>query len=230
MFDTSNPLRTEQLTPLQLQEINRIKKLIANHEIPYKYPDYLLNHIYSSVRERDWFIEHMGFALLSNNWIEPLAEYLNGSICLEIMGGSGALTRSLLKAGNRLKLDFHIICSDDFSWDGMANWNTAKNYWKHIDNKDCIDAIKEFGLQWKDLNYIICSWPYMDSKAYESLITMRECYPDAKFIYIGEGPGGCTADDKFFDTAIEVYDDAFSKAVEDFQSWFGIHDRVILYK
>ena len=40
---------------------------------------------------------------------------------------------------------------------------------------------------------------------------MREINPTAMMIYIGEGAGGCTVDEKFFETAIVVPDSEFQK-------------------
>ena len=61
-------------------------------------------------------------------------------------------------------------------------------------------------------------------------MSMREINPTAMMIYIGEGAGGCTADEKFFETAIVVPDSEFQHAVREYRSAYCIHDRLVLIK
>lgn len=59
---------------------------------------------------------------------------------------------------------------------------------------------------------------------------MRDTNPSAMMIYIGEGKGGCTASNKFFESVIPVEDEAFENAVEGYRSAYRIHDRIRLFQ
>ena len=49
-------------------------------------------------------------------------------------------------------------------------------------------------------------------------------------IFIGEGYGGCTASDEFFDNIVEIEDETFSEAIKEYKQWWGIHDYPKLVK
>lgn len=170
---------------------------------------------------RNLFIEKQGFALLSHDWINKLVKYINNRKCLEVMARCGSLSKILKDKG------VDIIATDDFSWNGNANWNASRNYWTDIEDIDCIEAIGKYGT---DRDVIIMSWPYMDDNAYKCLMTMRKINPEAIMICIGEGYGGCTANNSFYDAMKEIDEDDSDKINENFTQWFGLHDRVFIIK
>lgn len=47
---------------------------------------------------------------------------------------------------------------------------------------------------WADWTLLLC-WPYMDAMAFRAL----RVFQGRRVVYVGEGHGGCTASDKFFD-------------------------------
>ena len=200
--------------------IDSIVNQIVNKQIPNSYPDYMFNNI-NKWSLRDKFIKQMGFSLISLDWIAPLSKWIGSRKCLEIMSGTGSLSFALKQQGIDIK------ATDDFSWDGQNNWNQSKNYWTDIENIDAIEAVKKYA---KDVNVIIMSWPYMDDIAYKVLQTMREINPFCKMIFIGEGCGGCTASDEFFDNIIEIEDESFNDAIKEYKQWWGIHDYPQLVK
>lgn len=59
---------------------------------------------------------------------------------------------------------------------------------------------------------------------------MREVNSKCRFIYIGEGWGGCTVNDRFFEIAEECNIKSFREAVSKYRSWYGVCDRIVLYK
>lgn len=170
---------------------------------------------------RSLFIKKQGFALLSHDWIDELVKYINGRKCLEVMAGCGSLSKILKDKG------VDIIATDNFSWNGAANWNTSRNYWTDIEDIDCIKAIEKYGA---DRDVIIMSWPFMDDNAYKCLMTMRKINPEAVMICIGEGYGGCTADDSFYDAINEIDDEDTKRINENYIQWFGLHDRIYIIK
>lgn len=47
----------------------------------------------------------------------------------------------------------------------------------------------------------------------------------ALVVYIGEGYGGCTADDQFHEHYDSIEDDEiFNKVVVNYERWWGLHD------
>lgn len=178
-----------------------VKEIISNLEkkiIPNEYPKFMINSS-AFMMLRSAIIERQGFSLVTKKWITPLVSWIGNKKCLEIMCGCGSISYALQQQG------VNVIATDNFSWNEMGSWNTKKNYWTDIENIDCIEAIRKYG---KDIDVIILSWAYMDNYAYQSLLEMRKVNPNAVMIVIGEGLGGCTADDDFFE-AIVVLDITF---------------------
>lgn len=211
------------------QEMKIIKSQLLTKIIPAIYPKEVAafsaygSNVYISRYE---VIGISSFALISRAWLKPLSEYIGSGKCLEIMAGRGILSKGL----NDFGID--IICTDNFSWKWHRSDREEKNtlepnqLWYDVENIDCIDAIEKYG---RAIDYLICCWPYMDDGAYNSLVKMREINPHCKLIYIGEGEGGCTADDSFFETAVFVEnDDKFKLAANKFQCWWGVHDQLHL--
>ena len=208
------------------EEYEEIVGLLGQHVIPKQYPD-VAGNIFGS-RElsmdatvyRDQIITNCGFALLSYEWIRPLAGWIGDRKCLEIMAGSGALTYALSQCGT------DIIATDNKSWhDPRCKWFTAP--WTDVEQLDCLQAIQKYGLE---RPLIICSWPYMDDSAYRALMEMRKVNPAAVMLYIGEEECGATANEEFFSAVQEVDDQAFMDAVSNFKQMPGLHDWPSLLK
>lgn len=67
-------------------------------------------------------------------------------------------------------------------------------------------------------------WPEYDTPmAYECLSKYRGKY----FIYIGEGPGGCTGDDSFHEYLNKNFNEIDCYKIT---QWYGIHDRLFFYE
>ncbi len=69
---------------------------------------------------------------------------------------------------------------------------------------------------------MICWPPYESSMASKCL----ESFDGDKLIYIGEGYGGCTADDKFFELLEQGWTEEFTMGIP---QWPGIHDYLAVY-
>jgi len=213
-------LANQDLSQEENDTIDSILTQISSKQIPSSYPDYLFNN-FNKWSLRDKFIKQMGFSLMSLDWIIPLSKWIGSRKCLEVMSGTGSLSFALQQQG------INIMATDDFSWTGEDNWNQSKNYWTNIEGIDAIEAVKKYG---KDVNVIIMSWPYMDDIAHKVLQEMREVNSFCTMIFIGEGYGGCTASDEFFDNIVEIEDESFNDAVKEYKQWWGIHDYPQLVK
>ena len=172
---------------------------------------------------RECYTERYGFVLIDKRWISTLINTVikDGKV-LEVMGGSGYLSWALNKMGVK-----DIICTDNYSWANGSKPKWAKADLFEVEEMDAIDAVRKYG---PDVDFVLMSWPYMDSSAYDVLMTLREVNPKATLIYIGEDWGGCTAYDDFFGAVEYIDTDLAAKVNEVFPSFDGIHDRVYLCK
>lgn len=159
------------------------------------------------------------FAFVSWEWVIPFAEWIGERKCLEVMAGRGWLSYALRQR------DIDVIATDDYSWHKEQKWEEPVTTVEEI---NCVDSITVYG---RDIDILIMSWPYMDSNAYDTIKALHEVNPEALIVYIGEGYGGCTADDMFFEHISFIEDDElFNKASGRFKSFDGIHDRLRLGK
>lgn len=204
-------------------------KLLRKGIIPKRYPNgpmyrfvgepqSLSKEIFKGSDWRSYFIKVQGFPLLSEDWVKPLAKWIGDRPCLEIMCGNGYLSYALSKYGCNIK------ATDNYSWN--KEFEKMGSIYP-VENLDCIAAIEKYG---KNVKFIICSWPYMDSNAYRSLMKMREINPKCRMIYIGEEFGGCTANNDFFNNIEECYVKGFEDAVGNYRRWQSIHDSIVLVK
>jgi hypothetical protein len=209
-------------------EMQNIKTQLLKKELPERYPEeiFLCQNFDKSFMnfyvDRYEFIRLGSFALISKSWVKKLANFLNGKKCLEIMAGQGILAKGLASFG------VDIIATDDFSWKwGQTRTSEGRSLadedlWFPVENLTCLQAIEKYA---KEIDYLICCWPYMDPSMNEALLEMRKINPSCKLIYIGEGTGGCTANDDFFENANFIRtEETFNIAANEFQSWWGIND------
>ena len=212
-----NQTQCDFLDKIKNKNIKIYCEKIINQIIPTKTPKELSS--YSILCEEDIDIRNfvtstIGFALVDKKWASKLSNFIGGKKCLEIMCGSGFLSKAL-KENN-----IDIIATDNFSWEG--HWNDSETYYTNIENIDAIHAIEKYG---KNMDYIIMSWAYMDNTAYKCLLKIREINPLCKMIVIGENRGGCTCDDMFFDSIEKLNE--FSIEIP---SWYGIYDKIYMVK
>ena len=216
-------------------------------EIPEKFPDFksafnssmfrYSEDVCSLYNFREYYTENFSFSIVSKNWLRILAHFIGDSKCLEIMGGTGLISKGLHDFG------VDIICTDDYSWEegGKPHW---KRHFTDIERIDAVEAVKKYA---NNVSFIIMSWPYMDDTCYKAYKMMKEINPNCLMIYIGESAGGCTACDEFFLNTISSFDDInfgneespnFSSDIIDitrelnnkFTSFLSIHDRIHFIK
>ena len=199
-------------------KVDEIRRKLVNKIIPDKFPNEVIKS-FATMMFRDEVVKLMGFALISNDWVLPLSKWIGDKKCLEVMAGSGALSYALKEQG------VDIIATDNCSWN-LSDWfDKNKSNWTEVENIDAIEAVEKYG---KEVDIIFMSWPYMDDTAFKVLEKMREVNPNCKLIYIGEGSGGCTANDNFFKSIKIVEEEAFKLAMSEFKNWQSIYDRPML--
>ena len=230
-----------------ITELELIYRRLEKDEIPEKFPDFnavTYNGIYRYTEDvlkiynfREYYTENFSFSIVSKNWLRILAHFIGHRKCLEIMGGTGLISKGLHDFG------VDIICTDNYSWE-----ECEKPHWKRhfidIERIDAVEAVKKYA---NNVSFIIMSWPYMDNTCYKAYKMMKDINPNCIMIYIGESYGGCTACDEFFLNTVSSLDDIkcdneestnFSSDIIDitkqlnnnFTSFMCIHDRIHFIK
>lgn len=192
--------------------------LLQQKEIPESWPELIAKKTLAAKEE---IIGYCGYCLLAYDWLRPLAQWIGNRPCLEIMCGSGSLSKGLQNCG------VNIQATDDHSWmkDHAISWFVDS--WTEIEQQNAVAAIEKYG---QEVDFVICSWPFGSEDCYQALLKMREVNPAVRMIYIGEWRSGANASDSFFDAAECIEDETFVQAVQKFKSIYGNSDKVYLLK
>ena len=155
---------------------------------------------------RSEYMKH-SFPILCHEFLVSLAHHLKKYRAVaEIAAGTGWLSYWLGIYG----VELHST-TDSKTWengDGLL-----RHYLPLVKNHDAPAMVKAH----PEVDLWILTWPYMDSLAFDVWKAMR---PGQRLLYIGEGRGGCCADDSFFD-AVEDHEQSFHAP---FVSFRFIHD------
>ena len=161
---------------------------------------------------REKYTKHC-FPILTHEFLSSMQKFCNQFDKIsEFACGEGWLSYWMKKYG--IKIHSSV---DDKSW-------KFKNYLDFVTKCDAEMYLRRN----LEIDLIIMSWPnYNDNFAYKIWQRMRK---GQYLLYIGEGHGGCTADADFHKAigGHEV-DDKWSLS-ENFVSFWGIHDRPMVYK
>jgi len=176
--------------------------------------DWQSKEMLNSFAVRTKYTKH-SFCILSDEFCKSvvvMCDDLGLSVIVELCSGPGWLSFWLKRYGLNV-----VATIDNGSWKGM------EPHLGHVTQGDAIEFTKNHS----EIDLFILSWPYMNDTAYRIWKNMQS---GQVLLYIGESNGGCTANDEFFDAV-------HGKRVRDkwhlsksFVSFFGIHDRPILYK
>lgn len=144
-------------------------------------------------------------------WAIPNPTALEALVALsplvEIGAGTGYWKKLLAEAG-----------ADVVAYDKAP----YENNWVHAVHSEVLVGGSEMVIQHPGRALFMC-WPIMGSMAVDCV----RSYSGAHVAYIGEPPGGCTADDAFF----ELLEAQFTSVREvDLPQWYGIHDYMTIYR
>lgn len=160
------------------EAIDYLYALLVGRNIPEQCPKKLFDwdHIYEY---KDVCSSYNVWIPPSMEWISELATHLKGKKVLEVFSGCGYITMGLQKCG------INAVASDSFAWNDRYNWSPVVPMMK----KEAHIAARE-----SDADVLLMSWPpYDEISAAKALVE----WGNKPIIYIGEGNGGCTADDLF---------------------------------
>lgn len=137
-----------------------------------------------------------------------IAHNVGDGIVLDPMAGNGFAAKALREAGVK------TIASDDNSWKISSE----------IENMDALDSLRKHG---DKISHLLISWaPYGSDIDVKLLREVRANYPHVTVINIGEGYGGCTGSEEFWDEAEPIIE----KYPVPYETTFGLHDHVTFVK
>lgn len=136
--------------------------------------------------------------------VEAVRMLLALSPLVEVGAGSGYWSRLLKEAGA------DVVSTDIGKQEGYSLlWGC-----EGVEELDAVEAVRRH----PDRNVFVC-WPsYKGAWAADMALEVK---PGRTLAVIGEGRGGCTADDRFFDALENGYDEAGSLRIP---RWDGIYD------
>ena len=174
----------------------------------------------NGLRLREKYIEEGMYAFVSWKWVNPLAKWIDGRKCLEVMSGRGILASALRQ--KRVE----IIATDDYSWFAKDKFKKWVDVVTDVEKIDAVEAVIKYG---GAIDILLLIWPYKDNTAYQVIKTLYEVNPDACVVYIGQQQEGVTADKDFYAHFTHIEDDAlFNKSAANYESWRGVSDKLVL--
>lgn len=108
------------------------------------------------------------------------------------------------------KFDFTVADANPYGFEKL---------WAEVEKLSGIEAVQKYSD-----HTLLMIWPSFGEKwAFETL----QSYSGKTLLYIGEGSGGCCAEDDFWEL---IEKDWIETETIRIPFWWGIHDRMILYK
>jgi hypothetical protein len=161
----------------------------------------MINH------QRSDCIKRFGFAVLTESAITELKPF---APFMEVGAGNGYWSYELQKRGVEcVATDPHPV---------GENFYKFETPWTDVEELDGVRAVRKY-----PNHTLLLVWPCYDKDwAYKTL----RAYKGDTVVFCGEGWGGCTADDAFYELLCEEW-----KRVQDIDipMWSGIHDDVAVY-
>jgi hypothetical protein len=175
------------------------------------------DHGYFSFMSREKFVKTYSWSIPSLAGVQALKKFAGNGWVLEICSGYG-LWGALLKKEQVtcFSTDLHVSGQHVLSSNVYCKHNLSP--FTYIHNADAVDAVKRF-----PADVLFMSWPCYDEPfAYEALLHFK----GNKLAYIGEGNGGCTANEDFYNELEANWEE---QDVIHIPKWMGIHDSLRLY-
>ena len=112
------------------------------------------------------------------------------------------------------------IIATDIKPNGKNGWCRGGKFYCNVEELSAIDAVKKY----KGRN-VFMAWPPYNTPMAHDVVSNMEV--GTYLIYIGEGHGGCTGDDNFFESLYSDFEEIDDIAIP---QWSGLHDYCTVYK
>lgn len=188
----------------------------------YGFPKNFNSHLFAMILRED-YIKDYGYTLLSEKMLNTLGKILKGKKILEAGSGSGFLSYSLQNLGLDITpVDFKNVEDNPYSF--------SQSY-TNILNEDAVKHLQFANKLSQSYDIVIMSWPCLGTDFANNILNAMK--PGQKLIYIGERGGGCTANDKFFNSLEDktcLDQKMTDKLQENSLSFTGLHDDWYVYE
>jgi len=175
-------------------------------------------------RRRD-FTQNFGWSVPTKEVIDKLQQFVGNDKILEVGAGKGLWAKLMQDAGMSLT-------PTDLHSGGDNSYYGGSDSFTQITQMDAEEAVLSFS----DHTVLFLNWPPYDSPMAANALKK---FSGNKLIYIGEGPGGCTANDEFCQMLYKSWQHVDSACVPHPESswgneieipqWEGLHDCISLY-
>jgi hypothetical protein len=160
---------------------------------------------------REAYIARFGFAVLTAPIVRALAPY---APLLEVGAGSGYWTYELKKAG----IDSIATDPGTGRYRNVGTSGHWEEFWTPVERLTGPEAVAKYPTR-----TLLTVWPDLAEWGAQTLLA----FEGKLVLYGGEGPGGCTADDRFHALLEERFEQ--SEVIE-LPQFDGLHDELILYR
>jgi hypothetical protein len=161
--------------------------------------------INSQLRQK--YVKKYSWAIPTREVIDTIYNATSGKSILEVGAGNGFWASLLTKRGST------IIPTDSFESHGFTQDNT----FMPIENLEAVQAIQAH----PECEALMLVWPPYDTDMAEKAL---KAFKGSTVIYIGEGHGGCNANDAFFNELHKNWDELRTDDDACVPNWDGIHD------
>lgn len=163
------------------------------------------------------FNSFFSYAVPDTNAIEKILEFAENDQILEIGSGLGLWSGLLRKKGITI---WATDIGDEGEYYNQGTLLNKERLWTEIEIMDHKQAIRNYG----DLsNVLFLCWPTPNNS---SPVESVELFKGEKLIYVGECPGGSTANENFFRN---LYKNFSLKEVIEIPQWRGVFDKMYFF-
>lgn len=156
-------------------------------------------------------IHRYAFAIPDDRALDVIASY---APIVEIGAGNGYWARCLRERG------VDVIAYDSFGEEYSRHF-AGRHMWT-----DVLVGTHRDVRRHPDRTLLLV-WPSLNERWAEHAVRTHRAHGGRHVIYVGEGHGGCTADDSFHRRLDRQYVDV---GEVDIPVWFGIHDRLTVHR
>lgn len=181
-------------------------------------PEYIrrLDQQIHSWTHRDTYVRKYAWGIPDPASLAFVAEHL-GAKAIEIGAGTGYWASLLAQSG------VDILAYDDAPPDRIANYYFRPSHGDFaVTWYDVAIGDPAVLTEYIDRTLFLCWPPYAEDMAYRCL----QSYQGKRLVFIGEGQGGCTGDDAFFEELGKHWEEVADHRIV---QWYGINDYITVY-